>query len=115
MEGCRAWGAGRGIQVQGEMLIMGRIKGVRAHSAGAEWDSVSRLSHTLPSSMLLQLHKLPHNYPGGMPREEREERGGASERGKSRTGCRADCHQEAQGPGPDVGLQVAGTQMMAAS
>lgn len=115
MEGCRAWGVRRGTQVQGEMLIMARIKGVQAHSSGAEWGSVSRLSHTLACSMLLQLHKLPHNYPGGTLREERQERGGESERGKSRTGCRADCHQEVQGPGPDVGLQVAGTQMMAAS
>lgn len=83
-----------GIQAHGEMLIMDRIKGVQAFSAGAEWGSVSRLSHTLTCSMLLELHKLPHNYPGGIPREDRQPRGVESERGKSRTGCRADRHQE---------------------
>lgn len=57
--------SGGGIQAQGEMLIMGRIKGVQAFSSGAEWGSVSRLSHTLACSMLLELHKLPHNYPRG--------------------------------------------------
>lgn len=87
MEGSRAWGVRRGIQVQGEMLIMGRMK-------GTEWDLVSRPSHTLACSMLLELHKLPHNYPGGMLREERQARGGDSERGKRRTGCQADRHQE---------------------
>lgn len=73
MEGCRARGESggrRGVQVQREMLIIGRIKGVQAHSSGAEWGSVSRPSHTLACSMLLQLHKLPHNYPGGTQREE---------------------------------------------
>lgn len=94
---------------------MGRIKGAQAHSSGAEWCSVSRLPHTLARSMLLQLHKLPHNYPEGTQREERQARRGESERGKSRTGCRAYCHRRVQGPGPDVGLQAPGTQMMAAS
>lgn len=86
-ESFRARGVRRGNQAQREMLIMGRIKGVQALSSGAEWDSVSRLSHTPTYSMLLELHKLPHNYPGGTPREERQARGGESERQKSRTGC----------------------------
>lgn len=93
---------------------MGRIKGAQARSSGAEWCSVSRLPHTLARSMLLQVHKLPHNYPEGTQREERQARQGESERGKSRTGRRAYCHQRVQGPGPDVCLQAAGTQMMAA-
>lgn len=87
MEGCRARGVRRGIQVQGEMLIMVRIKGVQALSSGVEWDLVSRLSHTLACSMLLELHKLPHHYPRGTLREDRQARRGESERGKSRTGC----------------------------
>ena len=115
MDGCRASGVRRGIQAQGEVLIMGRIKGVQAFSSEAEWGSVSRLSHTLACSMLLELNKLPHNYPGGTPKQERLARGGESERGKGRSSCRADRHHEASGPGPDVGLQVARTQMMAAS
>lgn len=60
---------GEGTPVQGEVLIMGRMKGARAHSSRAEWCSVSRLPHTLAYSMLLQLHKLPRNYPEGTPRE----------------------------------------------
>lgn len=55
--------------VQGEMLIMGGMKGAWAHSSRAEWCSVSRLPHTLAHSMLLQLHKLPRNYPEGTLRE----------------------------------------------
>lgn len=67
MEGCRAIESQElgGIQVQGEMLIMVWIKGAWAYSSGAEWDMVSRPSHTLTCFMLLQLHKLPHKYPRG--------------------------------------------------
>lgn len=89
---------------------MGRMKGGRALSSGAEKSSVSRLSHTLACSMLLKLHKLPHNYPRGETlREDRQARGW-SERGQGRTVCRADRPQEVEGAGPDVGLQVAGTR-----
>lgn len=94
---------------------MERIKGVRALSSKAEWAWVSRLSHTPACSMLLRLHKLPHNYPGGTPREERQAREGESNRGKSRTGCWADHHQEVQRPGPDVGPPVTKTQMVTVS
>lgn len=76
-----------GIRAEGEVLIMSRMKGVQALSSGAEWSSVSRLSHTPTCFMLLELHKLPHYYPGGTPREDRQARGGESERGQSRTGC----------------------------
>lgn len=94
---------------------MGRIKGAQARSSGAEWCSVSRLPHTLARSMLLQLHKLPHNYPEGTQREERQARRGEIVKGE-RAGpvCRAYCHRRVQDPGPDVSLQAAGTQMMAA-
>jgi len=109
---CRAAGRGEsrgGCRPREEMLIMAGIKGVQAFSSGAEWGSVSRLSHTLACSMLLELHKLPTITPGGhRGGEDRREGGGEMVKGeKSRTGCRADRHQEARGPGPDVGLQVA--------
>lgn len=68
LQGAREWRWG-GTRVQGEMLIMGRMKGARAHSSRAEWCSVSRLPHTLAHSMLIQLHKLPRNYPEGTLRE----------------------------------------------
>ena len=38
--------------------------------------------HTLACSMLLELHKLPHNYPGGTPREERQAREGERVKGE---------------------------------
>lgn len=102
-----------GTRVQGEMLIMGRMKGARADSSRAEWCSVSRLPHTLAHSMLLQLHKLPRNYPEGMPRE------GGSEGGrKDSERVKGDRAEPGVGhtvigrfriPVPDVGLQVAGS------
>lgn len=68
MDGCGARRVRRGIQAQAEML-----------SSVVEWSLVSRLSHTLACSMLIQLHKLPHNYPGGTPRVDRKAKGGESE------------------------------------
>lgn len=57
----RLWGEG----CWEEVFERRRMKGVRTIFSGAEWGSVSRLSHTLACSMLLELHKLPHNYPEG--------------------------------------------------
>lgn len=50
---------------QEEVFKRMRMKGARVVFSGAEWGSVSGLSHTLACSMLLELHKLPHNYPEG--------------------------------------------------
>ena len=79
-------GESGGIQAQGETLIMGGMKRVKALSSGAEWGSVSRLSHTPTCSMLLKLHKLPHNYPGG----ENAEGGQAGEKGERVKGDRGE-------------------------